>query len=244
MAVAAGERFDGALPLREQLEELDALRAGHRLGGPGERVVEPVLGLASLHDRLLLQSYVEEMVRPGPAARQGISSFSTSAVPLFPMSLRILEKPRTRGPPCTGSNPSPWSTKVSAIPPTWSISATAAPSLSTPNATPARTCAPRGRRLTVAYTAETHLHADFVSGSRELAAHGAEVLAAAAGGAAFPHRRLGDGDEVDLGRADARALATPGHTPEHLSYLLRDGARRWRCSPAARCWSEPWPAPT
>ncbi len=81
------------------------------------------------------------------------------------------------------------------------------------------------RGLTVAYTAETHLHADFVSGSRELAAQGAQVLAPAAGGTEFPHRGLHDGDEIDLGGLRLRALATPGHTPEHLAYLLLDGAR-------------------
>src|SRR5713101_9220475 len=79
------------------------------------------------------------------------------------------------------------------------------------------------RGLTVAYAAETHLHADFVSGSRELAAQGAQVLAAAAGHTAFPHRGLDDGTEVDLGGLTLRALATPGHTPEHLCYLLLDG---------------------
>jgi hydroxyacylglutathione hydrolase len=81
------------------------------------------------------------------------------------------------------------------------------------------------RGLTVAYAAETHLHADFVSGSRELAASGAQVIAAAAGRTAFPHRGLADGDEVDLGGLTLRALATPGHTPEHLAYLILDGAR-------------------
>jgi hydroxyacylglutathione hydrolase len=81
--------------------------------------------------------------------------------------------------------------------------------------------ADRGLRL--AYVAETHLHADFVSGSRELAAQGAKVLAAASGHTAFPHRGLGDGTEIDLGGLTLRALATPGHTPEHLSYLLLDG---------------------
>ncbi len=75
----------------------------------------------------------------------------------------------------------------------------------------------------IAYSAETHLHADFVSGSRELAAQGAQVLAAAAGHSDFPHRGLDDGEEVDLGGLTLRALATPGHTPEHLSYLLLDG---------------------
>jgi hydroxyacylglutathione hydrolase len=79
------------------------------------------------------------------------------------------------------------------------------------------------RGLCLAYVAETHLHADFVSGSRELATQGAQVLAAAAGHTEFPHRGLGDGTEVDLGGLTLRALATPGHTPEHLSYLLLDG---------------------
>jgi glyoxylase-like metal-dependent hydrolase (beta-lactamase superfamily II)/rhodanese-related sulfurtransferase len=80
------------------------------------------------------------------------------------------------------------------------------------------------RGLAIAYVAETHLHADFVSGSRELAAQGAQVLAAAAGGIEFPHRGLVDGEEVDLGGLRLRALTTPGHTPEHLSYLLLDGS--------------------
>jgi glyoxylase-like metal-dependent hydrolase (beta-lactamase superfamily II)/rhodanese-related sulfurtransferase len=77
----------------------------------------------------------------------------------------------------------------------------------------------------LAYTAETHLHADFVSGSRELAANNATVVAPAAAHLGFPHRGLGDGDEVDLGGLSLRALATPGHTPEHLAWLLADGAR-------------------
>jgi hydroxyacylglutathione hydrolase len=81
------------------------------------------------------------------------------------------------------------------------------------------------RGLRLVYTAETHLHADFVSGSRELAAMGATILAPAAAHLEFPHRGLGDGDEVDLGGLGLRALATPGHTPEHLAWLLADGAR-------------------
>ena len=79
------------------------------------------------------------------------------------------------------------------------------------------------RGLVLAYSAETHLHADFVSGSRELATQGAQVLAAAAGHTAFEHRGLDDGEEVNLGGLTLRALSTPGHTPEHLSYLLLDG---------------------
>ncbi|MBQ0897101.1 MBL fold metallo-hydrolase [Micromonospora sp. U56] len=82
-----------------------------------------------------------------------------------------------------------------------------------------------GRRgLTVAWAADTHLHADFLSGAVQLAAtDGAQILASAAGMRAFDHRGLADGDEVDLGGLTLRALATPGHTDEHLSFLLLDG---------------------
>ena len=80
------------------------------------------------------------------------------------------------------------------------------------------------RGLKVAFAADTHLHADFLSGAVQLAAdEGATVLAAAAGRRAFPHTALADLDEVDLGGLTLRALATPGHTDEHLSYLLLDG---------------------
>ncbi|WIM92626.1 MBL fold metallo-hydrolase [Actinoplanes oblitus] len=82
-----------------------------------------------------------------------------------------------------------------------------------------------GRRgLTVAWAADTHLHADFLSGAVQLAAtDGAQILASVAGMRAFDHRGLADGDEVDLGGLTLRALATPGHTDEHLSFLLLDG---------------------
>ncbi|MFF0474002.1 rhodanese-like domain-containing protein [Streptomyces sp. NPDC004284] len=86
--------------------------------------------------------------------------------------------------------------------------------------------AARRRGLTVAYAADTHLHADFLSGAVQLRHDtGATVLASAAGRRAFAHRGLGDGDEVGLGGLTLRALATPGHTDEHLSFLLLDGAR-------------------
>lgn len=85
--------------------------------------------------------------------------------------------------------------------------------------------AARQRGLGIAFAAETHLHTDLISGSRELAALGARGLASVTGRSEFPHRGLEDGDEVDLGGLNLRALGTPGHTPEHLSYLLLDGAR-------------------
>ncbi|MEU8620669.1 MBL fold metallo-hydrolase [Streptomyces sp. NPDC048623] len=84
----------------------------------------------------------------------------------------------------------------------------------------------RRRGLTVTYAADTHLHADFLSGAVQLGHDsGATVLASAAGHRAFPHQGLADGDEVDLGGLTLRALATPGHTDEHLSFLLLDGTR-------------------
>src|SRR6266542_1059688 len=110
--------------------------------------------------------------------------------------------------------------------PTCSTSGTGGPS---PWTRPA-TCVPphaasTRRGLRVAYAADTHLHADFLTGARQLAAdHGATILASAAGRRRFPHRGLGDGDAVDLGGLTLQAIATPGHTDEHLSFLLRDGA--------------------
>jgi glyoxylase-like metal-dependent hydrolase (beta-lactamase superfamily II) len=77
--------------------------------------------------------------------------------------------------------------------------------------------------LAIAFTVETHLHADFLTGSRELAARGATVVAPRAGGIEWPHRGLDHGDELDVGGLVLEAVATPGHTPEHLSWLLRDG---------------------
>jgi hydroxyacylglutathione hydrolase len=80
--------------------------------------------------------------------------------------------------------------------------------------------------LRIRFAADTHLHADFLSGAVQLGHDdGATVLASAAGHRRFTHRGLGDGDEVDLGGLTLTAIATPGHTDEHLSFLLRDGAR-------------------
>jgi hydroxyacylglutathione hydrolase len=83
----------------------------------------------------------------------------------------------------------------------------------------------RGRRLRITHAVETHLHADFVSGSRELAAQGARILAARAAELRFPHQGLDDQEELDLGGLVLRAVATPGHTPEHLAWMLLDAGR-------------------
>lgn len=95
---------------------------------------------------------------------------------------------------------------------------------------PARDAAPyvaaaKRAGLSIAFTAETHLHADFLTGSRELAAQGATVLAPRAGEIAWPHRGFDHRDTFDLGGLRIEALATPGHTPEHLSWLVLDGTR-------------------
>ena len=71
---------------------------------------------------------------------------------------------------------------------------------------------------------ETHVHADFVSGARELAAAtGATIFAGRLGDTAFSHQPLDDGDVVPIGELRLQSLWTPGHTPEHMSYLLWDG---------------------
>src|SRR5271169_6783350 len=70
---------------------------------------------------------------------------------------------------------------------------------------------------------ETHLHADFVSGHRELAARtGAKIYLGARAGAQFPHVALFDGDEVRFGQCRITALETPGHTPESVCLVVAD----------------------
>ncbi len=80
------------------------------------------------------------------------------------------------------------------------------------------------QRLSVRYVLETHVHNDYLSGALATrAATGAEIGAPAQGKYQFPHRGLGEGDEIQLGDLRVIALETPGHTPEHLSYLVFEG---------------------
>lgn len=72
---------------------------------------------------------------------------------------------------------------------------------------------------------ETHLHADFISGGRELASFGADLYAPEGSDLTFAHHPLAAGSEIDLGDFTLRALSTPGHTPEHLAYLLSEVGR-------------------
>ena len=77
------------------------------------------------------------------------------------------------------------------------------------------------RGLKIKYVIETHLHADFVSGHRELAARtGAEILISRHANAAFPHRAVSDGETIPLGSIQLRAVETPGHTPESVTWLV------------------------
>src|SRR5437899_3192490 len=77
--------------------------------------------------------------------------------------------------------------------------------------------------LRIKYVIETHLHADFVSGHRELAARsGAQIVIGAEANAAFPHHGAREGDALRLGSIELRALETPGHTPESLDWRVED----------------------
>ena len=75
----------------------------------------------------------------------------------------------------------------------------------------------------ILYALETHIHNDFISGARELAALAcAQVCAGASGGLVYPHIPLKVGDVVEVGSLKIVALHTPGHTTEHMSYTVTD----------------------
>ncbi len=77
------------------------------------------------------------------------------------------------------------------------------------------------RGWTIAWTADTHSHADYISGSPELAADGATFLAPRGAGLEVAHRPLDPGETLSVAPGiELRAIATPGHTPDHLAYLL------------------------
>src|SRR5690606_1624674 len=85
----------------------------------------------------------------------------------------------------------------------------------------------QANNLQITKIAETHIHADFLSGSRELAAvtH-AELLLSDEGGTdwqyQFPHTGLKDGSTITIGQVELKVMHTPGHTPESITFLVRD----------------------
>jgi len=89
----------------------------------------------------------------------------------------------------------------------------------------------RAQGLKIENVIETHLHADFVCGHRELAERtGAKIYLGAAAGATFPHVDVRDGDQIRFGRVILRFLETPGHTLESISIVIVDldrGDKPW-----------------
>ena len=80
--------------------------------------------------------------------------------------------------------------------------------------------------LKITHILETHLHADFISGHLDLAeATGARIYAPASGNCAFPHEPLKEGDRIPLEDIIFSVIETPGHTPEHISYIVTDTGR-------------------
>ena len=88
-------------------------------------------------------------------------------------------------------------------------------------------------KLRIAHVTETHIHADFVSGTRELAQRtGARLYLSGAGGRDWQYEYgrdagatlLHDGSRFAVGEVRVQVLHTPGHTPEHLTFLVTDSA--------------------
>jgi hydroxyacylglutathione hydrolase len=84
--------------------------------------------------------------------------------------------------------------------------------------------AARESGVQIVFAIETHVHADFVSGARELAALGARIVAGPGAGLRFPHHDAAHGEQLKLGDdVTLTLLHTPGHTPEHISVLVEEG---------------------
>src|SRR3984885_9382284 len=77
--------------------------------------------------------------------------------------------------------------------------------------------------LKIEHVIETHLHADFVSGHRELAERtGAKIYLGAEAGAKFPHTPVKEGDSLTFGKGRFDFFATPGHTVESVCIAMTD----------------------
>ncbi|MGK7369726.1 MAG: MBL fold metallo-hydrolase, partial [Candidatus Halalkalibacterium sp. M3_1C_030] len=92
----------------------------------------------------------------------------------------------------------------------------------------------QNENLNIVAATETHIHADFLSGLREFAEQGIKVYASDEGdedwkyewlkGSGYDYGFLYDGDEFPIGNIQFKVKHTPGHTPEHISFLVTDGA--------------------
>lgn len=77
---------------------------------------------------------------------------------------------------------------------------------------------------TIKYVIETHSHADFVSGHAELAAKtGAKIIYGEKAATTFPTLKVKDGDKLNIGSVELSFFETPGHTPEGITILAKDG---------------------
>ena len=84
----------------------------------------------------------------------------------------------------------------------------------------------RAEGLRIVEILETHVHNDYVSGAEELRQRtGATVRASTIAALTRPHEAIADGDELHLGSLRFRVLATPGHTPDHVSFAVADLSR-------------------
>ena len=80
--------------------------------------------------------------------------------------------------------------------------------------------------MQIRYVIDTHVHADHISTSRELATlAGAKYVLHASAGARYDFFGANEGDVLDLGNVLIQVLHTPGHTPEHISLLVTDKTR-------------------
>jgi len=78
----------------------------------------------------------------------------------------------------------------------------------------------------ITHILETHVHNDYVTGARELAAQtGATIVASAGDPLHYEHRAVREGDESQVGTLRFRVMETPGHTPHHVSYALYEQGR-------------------
>jgi len=84
----------------------------------------------------------------------------------------------------------------------------------------------RAQGVEITHILQTHLHADFISGHMDLAKKtGAKIYVAKSARCTFDHVPLSEGDTIELENMILQVLETPGHTPEHLSYVVTDRAR-------------------